>query len=299
MRILRTTRLSTAYAGIGSLAVLTLLTGCFSTGPRDVHGRDRDPYRDRDRVSAPAPSDDEHRVREVRGTVERVDFVNHRIDIAPGERTDDRDEPRNGERYGRPGRDLAIYYEPGIRPGHEGLNFRPQDLRRGDRIRAEVETTPGGLMIQQLEVLAGGDGGPAPEIRETPEERRAPEVREPREGREVPPGATVVPESPEVREAPEVRDDSPRVDHLRGTVRYVDTSARTVEIETPAGQGRTDLVRVQYDDDTNVESQGKRYSPENLQLGNRVEIDLRDGGGGHRLLAQRIVVVRGGQTENQ
>jgi len=294
MRTLRTTRLSTTYAGIGSLAVLALLTGCFSTGPRDAHGRDRDPYRDRNRVSAPAPSDDEHRVREVRGTVERVDPVNHRIVVAEGERIEGRDEPRNGERNGR----LSIYYEPSIRPGQEAPRFRPQELRRGDHIRAEVETTPGGLMIQQLEVLAGGDGGPAPEIRETPEDRRAPEVREPREGREVPPGATVVPESPEVREAPEVRDDSPRVDHLRGTVRYVDTSARTVEIETPAGQGRTDLVRVQYDDDTNVESQGKRYSPENLQLGNRVEIDLRDDGGGHRLLAQRIVVVSGGRTEN-
>jgi hypothetical protein len=292
MRTLRTTRLSTAYACLGSLAGLALLTGCFSTGPRDVHGRDRDPYRDRDRVSAPAPSDDEHRVREVRGTVERVDPVNHRIVVAEGERIEGRDEPRDGERNGR----LSIYYEPSIRPGQEAPRFRPQDLRRGDRIRAEVETTPGGLMIQQLEVLAGADGGPAPEIREAPEDRRAPEVREPPAGEEALPGGIV--ESPELREAPEVRDDSPRVDHLRGTVRYVDTSARTVEIETLVGQGRTHLVRVQYDDDTNVESQGKRYSPENLQLGNRVEIDLREGGG-HRLLAQRIVVVSGGRTENQ
>jgi hypothetical protein len=295
MRTLRTTRLSTAYAGIGSLAGLALLTGCFSTGPRDAHGRDRDPYRDRDRVSAPAPSDDEHRVREVRGTVERVDPVNHRIVVAEGERIEGRDEPRDGERSGR----LSIYYEPSIRPGQEPPRFRPQDLRRGDRIRAEVETTPGGLMIQQLEVLARADGGPAPEIRETPEDRRAPEVRESPDVREAPREVPDAREAPGVRESPELRDDSPRVDHLRGTVRYVDTSARTVEIETPSGQGRTDLVRVQYDDDTNVEAQGKHYSPENLQLGNRVEIDLRDGGGGHRLLAQRIVVVSGGRTENQ
>jgi hypothetical protein len=257
LRTLPGTRLLTALAGVA------LLTGCFATGARDVHGRDRD--RGRDANSAPR-DDDENRVREVQGTVERVDPVNHRIDVAQGERIADH---------------LALYYDPSNR-GHESRRFRPQDLRPGDRIRAEVERTYGGLMIQQLEVLSAARGGPAPAVRE------APAGREP------------VLDAPERRETPEVRGDSRRPDHLRGTVRYVDTSARTVEIETLPGQGWPDRVRVQYDDDTGVEFQGKRYNPENLQLGQRVEIDLRDNPGdpsGQRLLARQIVVVGGRQTE--
>jgi hypothetical protein len=261
LKTLRTTSFLTALAGAA------LLIGCFATGARDVHRQDR--YRDRDRDSRSAPGDDdENRIREVRGTVERVDPVNHRIDLAQGERIADH---------------LAIYYDPSTR-GHESRRFRPQDLRPGDRIRAEVEPTHAGLMIQQLEVLSEARGGAAPEVREVPADRPAPEVRE-------------GPDAREVLEPPGVGGDSRPAVHLRGTVRYVDTSARTLEIEPSPGQGRPGRVRVQYDDDTGVESQGKRSTPDNLQLGDRVEIDLRDDHGGQRLLAGQIVVVHGGQTE--
>jgi hypothetical protein len=264
VKTLRATRLLTALAGV------TLLAGCFATGSGEVRGRDR--YRDRNAASAPR-DDDENRVREVQGTVERVDPLNHRIDVTQGERIADQ---------------LAIYYEPRTRAGHERRGRQPQDLRPGDRIRAEVLPTYGGLMIQRLEVLSEARGGPAPEVREAPVDRPAPEIREGPGDRE----------APEIREAPESREDSRRAGHLRGTVRYVDTSARTLEIEPSPGQGRPDRVRVQYDDDTGVESQGKRYTPDNLQLGDRVEIDLRDDRDGKRLLAGQIVVIHGGQTED-
>jgi hypothetical protein len=253
MRTLRTTRLLTA------LAAASLMAGCLSTGVRD---RNRDSDRE----------EDDARPREVQGIVERIDPVNHRIDIASDERIDRGDLGRRGERRGY----LSIYYDAGTLLEPEAGHFRPQDLRRGDSIRAAVQSTAAGLIVQRIEVLSeerGGPAPPAPDVAETPE----------------------VPAAPEPREAPEYPDDSRR-DRLRGTVRYVDTGARTVEIETPPSDDRrSGLVRVQYDEETAVEFQGKRYSPENLQLGDRVEIALRGHGG--QALARQIVILSGEPAE--
>jgi len=245
MRTIRTTGLLTA------LAATTLLTGCLSTGP-DVYGRDRDPY-----------GYDNRGANDVQGTVERVDPVNRRIVVAESERTDDRydrNDPRNGDH----GREIAIYYDDRTVVEREGRTYRPQDLERGDEIRAEVERTDGGLMVQQIEVLS--------------------DVRE-----------SQAPEAPEYRPAPEDRRD---VEPLRGTVRFVDPRARILEIQASPLSGsrfnrRAGVIQVQYDADTTVELQGRRYSPENLERGDRVEIDVRDLGG--RLLAEQIVVVGPGE----
>jgi hypothetical protein len=192
-------------------------------------------------------------LREVSGTVERVDRVNHRVDLA----------------------DLSIYYEP-PRVGNEERRFHPEDVRPGDRIRAEVEPTYAGLMIRRLEVLAKATGEPAPEGPEASAARRGPEAGE----------------APQIRE-----EDQGRAGSLRGRVRYVDTSSRAVDVEaSAAGSGRPGLVRVLYDADTRVAFQGKSVSPENLQLGDRVEITLR--GQGTPPVAEQIVILSGEPTEN-
>jgi len=251
-----------------TLAAASLVTGCLSTGVRD---RDRD--RDSDR------EEEDARPREVQGTVEHIDPVNHRIDVAQGERADRGDLGRRDERRGN----LAIYYDPDTVLEHADRHFRPQDLRRGDSIRAEVEPTAAGLIVQRIEVLSGEPGGLPPEV--APEVPPAPETREAPEYREAPPP----------REVPEYREDARR-DPLRGIVRYVDLSAHTVEIETPPSDNRrSGRVRVEYDADTAVEFQGRHFSPEDLQLGDRVEVDLRQHGGPP--LARQIVIVSGEPTE--
>jgi hypothetical protein len=248
-----------------ALAAAALLSGCISAG--DGYDRDRDPYYRNGR------NDD--RASDVQGTVQRVDPVNRRIVVAESEPTDDRynrDDPRNGDRYDRGdrgdtgGREIAIYYDDRTVVEREGRTYRPQDLERGDQIRAEVERTDGGLVVQQIEVLSDVREGRAPE---------AP--------------------APEYQPAPEDRRD---VEPLRGTVRSVDPRARILEIQTSSRSGsrynrRAGVIQVQYDADTDVEFQGRRYSPENLERGDRVEIDVRDLGG--RLLAEQIVVVGQGQ----
>jgi hypothetical protein len=88
-----------------------------------------------------------------------------------------------------------------------------------------------------------------------------------------------------------------RTSDLRGTVRYIDTRDRTVEIEpsrsTSFSTSRSGLVVVHYDANTVVEYQGQRYKPENLEQGDVVELQIRDLNG--QLTADQILVVADAQ----
>jgi hypothetical protein len=229
MKILRTTGLLAALVGI---AVLTSCVPVVAFRP----GIGVRFYRN-------APS-----TRDVEGTVERVDAANRRIvvsEIAEGAPA---------------GREIALYYDDDTVVEHEGQNYRPEALEPGDRIHTEAEVTREGLIVEQIEVLAVGNVGGAPE-----------------------------PSQP----APEAPDDRRQAPLLSGTVRFVDTHAHTLELETPSEHGRPDLVQVLYDGETVVDYQGRRYSPENLERGDRVEIDVRGHGG--RMLAVHIAVVGEGE----
>ena len=54
--------------------------------------------------------------------------------------------------------------------------------------------------------------------------------------------------------------------------------------------GRSDVIVVHYDAQTVVEFEGKRYTPDNLERGDEVEVEVRDSNG--RLMAEEILVVR-------
>jgi hypothetical protein len=98
-------------------------------------------------------------------------------------------------------------------------------------------------------------------------------------------------------------NDDLRATELRGTVSYLDTRERTLEIQTSGSSnfssgsvgstGRSGVVLVHYDANTTVEYQGRSYKPENLERGDEVEVEIRDVGG--RLMAQEILVVRDSQ----
>lgn len=77
--------------------------------------------------------------------------------------------------------------------------------------------------------------------------------------------------------------------NVRGSVSYVDTSRRTIAIDRGTGYGGT--VTVEYDTNTDVLYQGRRYTPADLERGDEIEVDVRDYGSG-RLLAQDIQVLR-------
>ncbi|HEX7184311.1 MAG TPA: DUF5666 domain-containing protein [Thermoanaerobaculia bacterium] len=147
--------------------------------------------------------------------------------------------------------ELVLYYDDRTVVEHDGRTYRPQDLERGDRIAADVEQSGDRLFVEQIEVLYDATAGGI--------------------------GGT--------------RDDDLASNELRGTVRYVDTRDRTVEIERSSGysSGRDNIVVVRYDTRTIVEFEGRRYNPENLERGDVVEVELSNTGG--QLLAQEILVV--------
>lgn len=75
---------------------------------------------------------------------------------------------------------------------------------------------------------------------------------------------------------------------LRGTVRHVDTSRRTIDIDRGT---YGNLTTVEYDSNTEVMFGGRTYRPADLERGDEIDIAFRDLGNG-RLLAQDITVVR-------
>jgi len=72
-----------------------------------------------------------------------------------------------------------------------------------------------------------------------------------------------------------------------GTVRSVDTSRRTIQLDRGTGS----YVTVDYDPNTTVMYNGRSYQPADLEVGDQVTIYTRDIGGG-RMVASNIDVSR-------
>lgn len=145
--------------------------------------------------------------------------------------------------------EVVLYYDDRTTVEHQGRTYRPHDLEAGDRILAEVDDDAGRLRVEEIQVLYDATGG--------------------------------------VGDNDDRYDDDARTTELRGTIRYVDTRDQTLELEPSTG--RSGLVVVHYDSSTVVEFEGRRYRPENLERGDRVEIEVRDLNG--RMMAEEILVV--------
>lgn len=148
--------------------------------------------------------------------------------------------------------ELVLYYDDRTTVEFQGRTFEPADLEAGDRILADVESSGSRLMVEEIQVLY------------------------------------------DVTSNTSDNDDrydndtyGTRTQELRGTVRYVDTRDQTLELEPSTG--RTGLVVVHYDSNTIVEFEGRRYKPENLERGDRVEVEVRELNG--RMIAEEILVV--------
>lgn len=81
-------------------------------------------------------------------------------------------------------------------------------------------------------------------------------------------------------------------DELRGAIGYVDPRARVIEIDRGGygGSYGSSRARVRYDERTQVEYQGRRYRPEDLERGDEVRIRARPVG--NEWLAEEIWVER-------
>ena len=211
---------------------------------------------------------------DVQGTVRSVDTRSRLIYV-------ESEDSRYNLRNGNDSRELVLYYDDRTTVEHDGRTYRPEDLERGDRIQADVAQSGDRLVAQQIEVVYDVSSGTGS-------------------------GGTLGGRDDRY----ENRDDrGDRVSDLRGTVRYLDTRNRTVELETSSRYGsgfapdgynsgrstsQANRVMVHYDAQTVVEFQGRRYQPENLEQGDVVEVSVRDSGG--QLLAEQITVVGENQS---
>jgi len=164
---------------------------------------------------------------------------------------------RPGDGGGPDDRDLVIHYDDDTRVEFQGRSFGVESLERGDQISAAVERGSDGLLTKMIEVIHDVRGGEAmPGDRGRREEERG----------------------------------EPQSMELRGVVRSNDSARQALEVERA---GSKSVVVVGYDDDTDVEFQGRHYSPGNLEKGDAVEIELREEDG--RPVADKIVVVGEGR----
>lgn len=253
---MKSTPLTSAFSAI---CLATLLTGCGSSGIGDIlgggrdTGRQTDPYRDN--------------VTDVRGTVERVDTRNRMIVV-------DGESYRNDLRNNGSGDEIVLYYDDRTTVEYQGQSFQPQDLEPGDRVEVNVAQSGDRLFAEQIAVLYDVTSGT---------------------------GSSTGSSTSGTWD--DDRDDL-GTSEVRGAVVAISTSNRTVDIErrstygsnnfstrsTGSSTGRLgEVVTVHYDSNTVVEYQGRRYSPENLERGDMVEVEVSRLNG--RLVAEEILVV--------
>jgi len=189
-------------------------------------------------------------INNVRGTVQRVNTTERYIVV-------DREATTSNLRNGGDD-EVVLYYDDRTRVEFQGRTFTPADLEAGDRILADVESSGSRLMVEDIQVLYDVTSNTSDDYNDD-------------------------------RYGNGSSNDSynTRTQELRGTVRYVDTRDQTLELEPTTG--RTGLVVVHYDSSTIVEFEGKRYKPENLERGDRVEVEVRELNG--RMVAEEILVV--------
>jgi hypothetical protein len=244
---------------LAPLVAATLLAGCGSTGVGDILGGGSTSDRNDDGTY-------DQRIDNVRGTIESVNTRDRTI-IVDAESTGYSSNLRNG------GDEVVLSYDDSTTVEFQGRTFRPEDLERGDRILAEVDSSyrsNTSFRVQEIQVLYDVSGGT---------------------------GSTSGNGGYN-----DTYNDSLGDRDIRGTVRYIDTRDRTVEIQTSSsargfssgstgstGSTSSGVVVVHYDSQTVVEFEGRRYEPENLERGDEVEVEVREVGG--RLMAEEILVV--------
>jgi len=209
---------------------------------------------------------DEERGGDVQGTVLRIGRRDHVIVLDPGDRN---------------GRDeIALFYDDNTTVEYQGREYRPEDLERGDRIQATVETQGDRQIAEEIQVIydVSSERGEEP-------------------GR---PGRPVSPGPPDRMDRDGSGDSGiggeREAANLEGVVQSVDPDSQSLAIEVagddsqdPGDDAPAGVIEVRYDAQTVVQYQGRSYRPENLEEGDVVAIHLRRDRGG-RMVADQILV---------
>lgn len=145
------------------------------------------------------------------------------------------------------GNAVRVYYDDRTPVEFNGTTYRPTDLERGDQVAVRVDESGNTLMAESMTVL-----------------------------RDVSSGSSY----------PGYPSGSYETT-IRGTVRYVDTSRRTIEVDR--GSGTTTFV--EFESNTPVYFNNQTYNPVDLERGDEIDVRARDLGNG-RYLANSVSVIR-------
>ncbi|HKR65173.1 MAG TPA: DUF5666 domain-containing protein [Thermoanaerobaculia bacterium] len=157
------------------------------------------------------------------------------------------------------GSPLILEYSSNTPVYYNNQTYHASDLERGDEIEVRVQNLNGGRMsAQDITVLRNVSGNNGTYGGNT----------------------------------------SSSMQTIRGTVSYVDTSRRTIEIESPtwisgfqSGSNNNNRITISYDTNTSVDVQGRLYPVTNLERGDLVEVHVYSGSTS-AYQANRIVLVR-------
>src|SRR4051794_5649940 len=150
---------------------------------------------------------------------------------------------------GSGGNSVRVYFDRNTTVNYQGQSDRPENLDRGDQVDVSVRQSGNELIADSMTVTYNTNPN----------------------GTSTASGGVY----------------SPSTTSYTGTVRYVDTSRRTIEIDRGYGSN----VIVDYDPNTSVMYNGRSYLPADLEVGDQITIYTRDIGGGH-MIAQNIDVSR-------
>ena len=145
------------------------------------------------------------------------------------------------------GNSARIYFDSGTTVEYNGQKYNVADLERGDEVAVQVNESNNQLVADRVTVLRDVTAG----------------------------GMTSGSGSGSIYGST-----------IRGTVRSVDTSRRTIELMRDTGQ----VVTVDYGTNTNVTFNGSNYMPADLERGDEIDIQVSDNSG--RWFANSISVIR-------
>jgi hypothetical protein len=270
------------------------------------------------------------RTSELRGTVEQVDLSARSILLS--------NVTGYQSMLSGGGNSVRVYFDNQTTVQYQGQSYRPEDLERGDQVAVLVDESGNRLMAEQMTVLHDVSGGASDPygttvrgtVRNVDTLRRTIEVDRgfgqstnveyDTNTRVSFGGQTYRPEDLERGDEIEIRTttlsggrivaqdvnvlrsvsgaSSASTSTIRGTVRYIDTGRRLIELEQASyisgfnsggTTGRTFVIS--YDANASVDYQGQLHPVTNLERGDVIDVQVQNLGGSS-LLAQRIFLVR-------
>ena len=148
---------------------------------------------------------------------------------------------------------VRVYYDDNTEVTYNGRAYRPIDLERGDQVTVRAQEQGSTLIAQDMTVTYNA-GGMTSGTGSSP---------------------------------------SPYTNNIRGTVRYVDNTRRTIEVDRYGAS----TVFVEFNSSTPVTYSGQRYNVADLERGDEVDIRVNDLGSG-RYVAQDVAVIRSVSSGN-